>query len=801
MREKSDIHPRKMEKFKIITNIHLSGELRCSSKELVKVAQENEAQYIALFLKNTEFSPAYRCFERMIRVAEDTGAAMVYADRWEQRLDAEGNLSAPTLHPTIDYQLGAVRDDFDFGGLWLVRGDLLRQYAAEADADAFRYAAAYELRLFLSRHGEIVHLREPLYTEAERDLRKSGEKQFDYVSPSAREVQIEMEQAATEHLKAIGAYLAPDTFEDPDLDNTDARQLVASVIIPVRNRVRTIADAVRSAMTQETDFTYNVIVVDNHSTDGTAQCVAELASDNNRVVLLQPEREDLGIGGCWDFAIRSEFCGRYAVQLDSDDLYSGPSTLQRIVDKFREEHAAMVIGAYRMVNFQLETLPPGLIAHTEWTPDNGRNNALRINGLGAPRAFDTTILREIGFPNTSYGEDYALGLAVSRHYRIARIYDELYLCRRWEGNSDAALSLDKVNRNNAYKDQLRTIEIQARQCLVAKRNKGFKSIYEMFVHQIKVWDECAQRYKDLDEKVQQRELPVAEHLAERTKFDSDLFCNLRVQYNPARIVSTGASIEKKAIAERPCFLCDKNRPKAQVNMPYYDGFQILVNPFPILHRHYTISSVAHQPQVFVPHIDAFLRLVRDFEGDMVFYNGAHCGASAPDHAHFQAGTSDNVPLINHWEEFELHPCKNPTKAEIGIVSTYACPAFYVTGKNIEDVKDGLLHLLKHLPVNDGEFEPDVNIIGWMHEDSLLPVTPDFEYIVVVFPRRKHRPACYTAEGNAQYIISPGSIDMSGLVITPREEDFCRLTPETAVSILQEVTLSMADVKRIGEKLA
>lgn len=790
-----------MEKIEIITNIKLTGDLRCTSNDLISAAKGSKAEYVALFLKSTDFTPAYRCFERMARVAKDTGAAMVYADRWEQRLEADGTLSAPTPHPTIDYQLGAIRDDFDFGGLWLVRGDLFRKYANEATADAYQYAAAYELRLFLSRHGEIVHLREPLYTEAECDLRKSGEKQFDYVAPSAREVQIEMEIAATAHLKAIGAYLAPDTFKDPELGNAEADQLVASVIIPVRNRVRTISDAVRSAMTQEADFDYNVIVIDNHSTDGTAEAVTELAAENARVVLLKPEREDLGIGGCWDYAIRSEFCGRYAVQLDSDDLYSSTATLQRIVDKFREEHAAMVIGAYRMVNFQLETLPPGLIAHTEWTPDNGRNNALRINGLGAPRAFDTKILREIGFPNTSYGEDYALGLAISRHYRIARIYDELYLCRRWEGNSDAALSLDKVNRNNAYKDQLRTIEILARQQTVAKHKEGFESIYEMFVHQMKVWKECAQRYTDLDEKVQQRELPTAQLQANGSDLDANTSCNLRVQFNSARIVSTGASIEKKAIAERPCFLCDKNRPKAQVHMPYSDGFQILVNPFPILHRHYTISSVTHQPQVFAPHISTFLHLVRDFEGDMVFYNGAHCGASAPDHVHFQAGTSDNVPLVSNWEEYELQPVSTVAGAEIGIVTTYVCPALYVTGKSIEDVKAGLLRLLEHLPVAEGEAEPDVNVIGWMHEDSLLPVTPDFEYIVVVFPRRKHRPDCYTAEGDAQYIISPGSIDMSGLIITPREEDFRRLTPEQAAAILQEVTLPMHEVEQIAHSLA
>lgn len=824
VRKKSRIFARKskhtainMENIALITDLTLSGDLRCPTATIVDAARRTNAEFVALFLKNTDFTPAYRCLERMVRVATDTGAAMVYADRWEQRIDPNADvaadaangtaaLAAPTLHPVIDYQPGAVRDDFDFGGLWLVRGNLLRQYADSVahtldEGTGYKYAAAYDLRLFLSRKGELVHLHEPLYTESERDLRRSGEKQFDYVAPSAREVQLEMEHAVTAHLKAIGAYLSPENFKDPQHSGTMTFEREASVIIPVRNRVRTIADAVTSAMTQEATFDYNVIVVDNHSTDGTAEAVAALARENSRVVLLQPERTDLGIGGCWDYAIRHEACGRYAVQLDSDDLYSSPQTLQRIVDKFREEHAAMVIGAYRMVNFQLETLPPGLIAHTEWTPDNGRNNALRINGLGAPRAFDTEILRQIGFPNTSYGEDYALGLAISRHYRIGRIYDELYLCRRWEGNSDAALSLDKVNRNNAYKDELRTIEIKARQQMVARQTREFKSIYEMFVYQQKTWADCAARYRDLHEKVQQRILPTRSTLAAHSRYDAASFCNLRVQFNPARMVSTGASIARKDIESRPCFLCDANRPKEQVSMAYCGGFQLLVNPFPILSRHYTVPTVAHTPQTFVPYVDTFLRLVKDFEGDMVFYNGARCGASAPDHAHFQAGTSDKVPLISHWEDFETKVVANPTKAEIGVVQTYACPAFYVTARRREDVKAGLLHLISHLPVGKGQAEPDMNIVGWMHDGSILPISPDFEYMVVVFPRKKHRPDCYTAEGEAQRIISPGSIDMAGLIITPRQEDYERLTAEEAIGILQEVTLSKREVDNIAKTLA
>ena len=421
--------------------------------DMVEAAQKSGEKYVALRLTDKDVSLGYRCLERMRQVAEQSGAVMVYSDRRE----ADG-----TPHPVIDYQMGALRDDFDFGALWVVRTGALQ----EVEAD-YQFAALYALRLAMSRQGELLHLREMLYTETETDLRRSGEKQFDYVNPRNREVQIEMEQACTRHLEVIGAVVqAKQSAWPPHKGGGDRRSegvdegVIASVIIPVYNRERTIMDAVESALEQICTFPFNVIVVDNHSTDGTTDLLN--ACQNPRLIHLIPEEHDLGIGGCWDKAIRSEHCGKYAVQLDSDDLYSSPATLQRIVDEMERKGAAMCIGAYRMVDFSLQTLPPGLIDHKEWTDENGPNNALRINGLGAPRAFRTSVLREIGFPNTSYGEDYALGLRISREYPIARIYDELYLCRRWDGNSDAALSLEKQNKNNAYKDELRTIELRAR---------------------------------------------------------------------------------------------------------------------------------------------------------------------------------------------------------------------------------------------------------------------------------------------------------------------------------------------------
>ena len=393
--------------------------------------------------------------QRLIQVAESTQAALVYSDYYKV---IDGVL---TPHPVIDYQTGSIRDDFDFGSVLAIRADLVAVWAELDESMRYDHAGLYSMRLFLSRCDMIFHLDEFLYIEDETDLRKSGEKQFDYVDPRNREVQKELEQAATVHLAEIGALVDTGKYQSPHL-YVGEFPVEASIIIPVRDRVRTIRDAVESALSQQCGFLFNIIVVDNHSTDGTSDILKALSAGCPSLHVIVPERKDLGIGGCWNEAINSEFCGRFAVQLDSDDLYSSPQTLQRIHDAFYEQEAAMIIGSYRMCNFQLETLPPGLIDHAEWTDANGPNNALRINGLGAPRAFFTPLLREIQFPNTSYGEDYAMGLAFSRRFRIGRIFDELYLCRRWEGNSDAALAQDKINRNNLYKDRLRSIEIMAR---------------------------------------------------------------------------------------------------------------------------------------------------------------------------------------------------------------------------------------------------------------------------------------------------------------------------------------------------
>ena len=423
-----------------------------STQTIKRIAQKSTTPYTLIYQKPTVLKPGYFALERMVRIADDTQAGMVYADYYAVTNGEKKN------NPLIEYQEGSLRDDFNFGSLLLYNTTALKN-ATMRMRENYLYAGLYDLRLKVSQKYPVVHINEYLYTEIEEDTRASGQKIFDYVDPKNRQVQIEMEQACTQHLKDVGAFLEP-AFEKIEFNRGDF-EYEASVIIPVRNRIKTIRDAISSVLMQKADFPFNLIVVDNHSTDGTTEAIDSFKNDE-RLIHIVPERDDLGIGGCWNMGVHHTKCGKFAVQLDSDDVYSGEDTLQKIVNAFYEQNCAMVVGTYQMTDFHMEEIPPGIIDHREWTPENGRNNALRINGLGAPRAFYTPVLREIKVPNTSYGEDYALGLNISRRYQIGRIYDILYLCRRWEDNSDASLDIVKMNAHNLYKDKIRTWELQAR---------------------------------------------------------------------------------------------------------------------------------------------------------------------------------------------------------------------------------------------------------------------------------------------------------------------------------------------------
>lgn len=759
------------------------------SSAFINILAENvKSNYFFIHTKNQRLTLGYNMVNRFYAVASSIEPAVLYSDRYVIK-DGETHAA-----PVTDCFYGSVRDDFDFGSLILVRSDSLFNYLKECHGDSWKYSAWYTFHLYALRNKRshaLFHLREYLYTEEEIDLRKSGEKQFDYVDPRNRVVQIEKEKAFTIHLKKIGAYIEPHsvTYIDPHRDDFEYE---ASVIIPVRNRVRTIEDAIRSALSQKTTFKYNVIVIDNYSTDGTLEVIDKVVAEDGRCVHIIPNRKDLGIGGCWNLAVNDKRCGRFAVQLDSDDLYSGPNTLQMIVDTFYSENCAMVIGSYRMCDFQLKTLPPGIIDHKEWTADNGRNNALRINGLGAPRAFFTPLLRKIGVPNTSYGEDYALGLAFSRKYHIGRIFDDIYLCRRWEGNSDAALSPEKINQNNCYKDMLRTVEIIERQKLndYWNREVSASEVQGFFTEQLQHWDTAKQHYDEL------------KNVSTKVLTHNDL--SITVQYNPARMVSTGAKIDKNTIANRPCFLCDINRPDEQFDLPMLRKYHLLVNPFPILPLHFTIALRYHYPQRIADNYLDMMNIVLSLDNLMVFYNGPLCGASAPDHAHFQAGTRGIIPLEKDYESkyrqlsARLYPITDdefieastlgPMTEDMGIFSLrgYACPAFIIVSRSPE-VNNFLFNkIYKVLPCHAGESEPMMNIIAFT-QDSKYSDSKILTSIII--PRSKHRPDCYSSSGSDSCLVSPGALDMGGLIITPRKADYEKMTIEHAMSIISECGIS------------
>lgn len=761
----------------------LSSSFFNRTETLQKLGTLSQTPYTLLYITPQEFQLGEMALERMCDYMAASECVMAYSDHYQQN----GETIQP--HPVIDYQEGSVRDDFDFGPLLLVRTDAMKKALEKISAQPeYQFSALYALRLALSELGELTHIQEFLYTRSEEDFRKSGEKQFDYVNPINRAVQLERETAFTYYLKEIKAYLPPcDRLICPEEEDFGCE---ASVIIPVRNRVRTINDAIRSALEQVTTFTYNIIVVDNHSNDGTTECIRKFAG-NPKVIHLIPSRTDLGIGGCWNMAVHHHACGRFAVQLDSDDLYSGPDTLQRIIDKFYQERCAMVIGTYRMTDFNLHTLPPGIIDHKEWTDTNGHNNALRINGLGAPRAFYTPLLRKIRVPNTSYGEDYALGLAFSRDYRIGRIFDVLYLCRRWEGNSDAALSIEKVNRNNSYKDSLRTLEIRRRKDKAAHPlSYAFPSDNvsgEAFIaSQLDTWELAGKNHEAL------RHI----HVRKFTLSGNEIL----VQFNPARAVSTCARLDKASVEARPCFLCLHHKPKEQksLRIELDEPFSLRVNPYPILPGHLTISSERHQWQTLAGKESRQLPgklvewLEKHFEqGYTVFYNGAKCGASAPDHFHFQAVRQNDVPFIREWNRLLLDASQcgyerldNGSSCIAYNITSYVCPVrAFVTDKGTDTSIRLVKDYLRTLPLHEGESEPRYNLFAWKD--------PACGFTLAYFPRTLHRPHCYTAEGAEQLLVSPGALDMGGIVVTPREEDFEKINEEKLLQIYHEVSFGQS----------
>jgi GT2 family glycosyltransferase len=418
------------------------------------ISELSKTDYTLILQNDKAIIPGKFALERFVQVAESTQAGIVYSDYYEEE---KSNLQ---IHPVIDYQDGSLRDDFDFGELMLFSTDSIKEAVIRMN-DQYHFAGFYDLRLKVSQKYPLVRIPEYLYTVEVIEDVSSEEKHFSYVDPKNREVQVEMEKAVTQHLMDVGAFVQP-PFNEIDFNESDKFIFEASVIIPVRNRVKTISDAIDSVLKQKTDFKFNLIIVDNHSTDGTSDVIKEKAKKTDILIHVIPDRKDLGIGGCWNEAIHHPQCGRFALQLDSDDIYADEKTVQTIIDTFIKEKCAMVVGSYKLTDINLNELPPGLIDHREWTPDNGPNNALRINGLGAPRAFYTPVLRNIKIPNVSYGEDYGVGITISRTYKIGRIYHSIYLCRRWEGNSDAKLDIIKINSNNLYKDRLRTFELKAR---------------------------------------------------------------------------------------------------------------------------------------------------------------------------------------------------------------------------------------------------------------------------------------------------------------------------------------------------
>jgi glycosyltransferase involved in cell wall biosynthesis len=727
---------------------------------------------------------------RLLRIAENKHAGIVYSDF----ISHEGNNLIQ--HPLIDYQQGSIRDDFNFGHLLLFSCSAIKtamQKYGPLPSDAS--IALYDLRLKVSIDYPVFHAPEFIYTVEDRKAKhiKSGndrlENHFAYAATGNIVQQKKLEKVATNYLKLTGAYLKARTQKAPRTN--DFFPVEASIIIPVLNRKKTIQDAIQSALEQETNFDFNIIVVDNHSTDGTADIIKKLAGKNEKIKHIVPERHDLGIGGCWNEAAYSSYCGRYAIQLDSDDLYNSKKTLQKIVDTLRKGNYAMVIGSYTIVNKHLKKIPPGLIAHKEWTQANGHNNALRIHGLGAPRAFNTAVIRRIVFPNVNYGEDYAVVLRIAREYKIGRLYESLYLCRRWTDNTDAGLSVEKQNRNDFYKDELRSIEIKARRILNKKesgnrifaqypcrKQKSLSSLcLSLLDQQEKSWPKLAHAYRELAQ-VRTRSVACGGY-------------NVYLQFNPQRAVSSGAAIDTESIKKRPCFLCQDNLPVEQKGVLYRNQYLILCNPAPIFNKHFTIVNLRHRPQTIDGDLIWLMNLAQDVTPVFaVFYNGPACGASAPDHLHFQMIPVNVLAFLSELKE--LPPVKETSSVRYSLGKDFDRSIIILESKNSSELAEQFLRLLKTaqkiLATND---EPLVNVICTYTKDC---------WQLVIFLRQKHRPDSYFAKGKNRIFISPGAVDMAGVIITPRMADYSRLDCNTIRGIYREVSLPEDIMNIIMNKL-
>jgi len=441
----------------------LNSKYPFSSEAMEMILHNAASEFILLVISESVVRINDNSLKRMMLVAEQNNSGWVYSDFY---LNVNGVI---TNYPLIDYQSGSIRDDFNFGHIILIKTSVFESAVKSNPGNAkYNFAGMYGLRLAISRESFLTRIPEPLYTAEIYETENVKMKMFEYLNPQYRKLQLEMEAAAADHLKHVSAFLQP--RNNTVNFNEHFFEYEATVVIPVKNRAGTIKEAIESALHQHTDFKFNIIVVDNHSNDGTTEILKTISSKNKNVFHLIPQRTNLQIGGCWNEAINHSLCGRFVVQLDSDDKYSDEKTLQKIIDKFYKEKCAMVIGSYKLTDFKLNEIPPGIIDHKEWTDENGHNNALRVNGLGAPRAFFTPVVRQIQFPDVSYGEDYAMGLAVCRSYRIGRIFEPVYICRRWEGNTDSSITIEKQNANNFYKDSIRTLEILERQKLNQKSN-------------------------------------------------------------------------------------------------------------------------------------------------------------------------------------------------------------------------------------------------------------------------------------------------------------------------------------------